>query len=165
MKKIVATLLAALATIAPAPTKAAPEEVDDHIKIIAVLDGLGIQLSSNDQFVCKEKGWKGGYNTDGSILVVCTEGASQEDRFNTLRHEAWHVYQDLRDCSLADTGRVVPVFLQGVVPDDLKEWTAERYPVSLVPSEAEAFWAADVFEPEVIAKLLFFQAKSCGYKL
>ena len=165
MKKIVATLMAALTAVVPIQAMAAEDTFEEHLKIIAVLDGLGISLSADDDFVCNIKKWKGGYNTNGSQLVVCNNTGTQEERLETLRHEAWHVYQDLRDCSLLDTSHVAPVFLAGVVPEDVKEWVANSYPAGRVASEAEAFWASDVFDADAIAKLLFFQAKSCGYKL
>ena len=165
MKKIVAGLMAALTALVPVQAMAEEDTFEEHLKIIAVLDGLGIELSADDAYVCNTKKWKGAYNTNGSQLVVCNNSGTQEDRLETLRHEAWHVYQDLRDCSLQDTTGVPPVFLAGVVPEDIKAWVSNSYPAIEVPSEAEAFWAAEVFDADAIAKLLFFQAKSCGYKL
>ena len=165
MKKIVAGLMAALTAFVPVQAMAEEDTFEEHLKIIAVLDGLGIELSADDEYVCNIKKWKGGYNTNGSQLVVCNNTGTPEQRLETLRHEAWHVYQDLRDCSLQDTTRVPPVFLAGVVPEDIKEWAAESYAPNQVASEAEAFWASDMFDADTIAKLLFIQAKTCGYKL
>ena len=59
MKKIVAGLMAALTALVPVQAMAEEDTFEEHLKIIAVLDGLGIELSADDAYVCNTKKWKG----------------------------------------------------------------------------------------------------------
>ena len=140
------------------------QEKDDHGNLIALVEAIGIPVGFTG-WPC-DKGWHGGYSYDGSAFIVCAnKQVSLAEKFDTVRHEAWHVYQDIRDCSIKDDVAVQPVFSEGVVEPNFIAMASKGYHPSQVASEAEAAWAARTFDAEQINILLFTKAKSCGYKL
>jgi hypothetical protein len=150
---------AAMAT--PQPQE---KEVDDHINLVALISALGVDVQHNPKDPCVTRGWYGGYQYDGSTLALCDKG-DKADRMDTIRHEAWHVYQDLKDCNLKDDVVVQPVFTAGIVTPQFLDSAAKNYEKSQVTAEAEAAWAASTFDAEQINILMFTQAKSCGFRL
>lgn len=135
----------------------------EHIHLLQLVEALGVEVLTEGP-PC-DKGWHGGYRNDGAQLVLCPGATSaQNERLDTIRHESWHVYQDLKDCNLKDTAVARPIFTDGIVPNEYKAYTAKNYTSDTALSEAEAYWAANTFNAEQINILIFSQAKSCGYK-
>lgn len=161
--KIAAFLVACLALAAP--VMAAPLEQDeiDHVKLLKLITLLKIPVRFDSQY-CKDmpKSY-GGYRLDGADLSLCSRGDLVE-RLNTVRHEAWHVYQDLKDCSIADDVDLVPVFSDSPMPRAYKENVAKLYETQYVNTEAEAFWAADTFDANSIGNLIYQRAIECSFK-
>jgi hypothetical protein len=165
--KLLSTLIAGLLAIGPAakatPTQAElAAEIKQHSDLLALVEALGVQVLYAPTYPC-DQGWYGGYLVTGDELVLCEVGTPQE-KLNTVRHEAWHVYQDIRDCKLKDAVALSPVFTQGVVTDEYIAFAAKNYNPNLVASEAEAFWAAYTLDAEQINVLLYNKAKSCGFR-
>jgi hypothetical protein len=153
-----------LGEAAMAASEISQQEKDDHGNLIALVEAIGIPVSFNG--VPCDKGWHGGYAYNGSAFVVCAnKQVSLQEKLDTVRHEAWHVYQDIRDCNIKDDVAVLPVFSVGVVEPSFIAMASKGYHPSQVASEAEAAWAARTFDAEQINILLFTKAKSCGYKL
>jgi hypothetical protein len=164
------TLAAAVALISfgfGEAVMAAPEITeqveDEHVDLVALVNALGVEIKLGGP-VCA-KGWYGAYAIDGSELILCNKaGTTKAERLNTIRHEAAHVLQDIKDCKLKDKTPLMPIFTAGVVPKSYMSAAAKDYSQKHVSTEAEAFWAADTFEAEHINILIFTQAKSCGYQ-
>lgn len=165
MQKLIALLAVGLSLTTPAiatPNKATQEEIEEHSTLIELIRAVGVPVNFGGKF-CQDTGFYGGYETTGKELVLCRAGDSR-DRLNTVRHEAFHVYQDLQDCDLADEGYVKPVFAVDLVPTEIKTWAAKNYSKPLINAEAEAQWAAEMFTARQINVLLYQKAKACGYK-
>jgi hypothetical protein len=161
-----AITLAALIAAGPA-ARATPQpqekELDDHTSLVSLIAALGVDVQFNPKDPCVTRGWYGGYQYNGSVLALCSKGSSAE-RMDTIRHEAWHVYQDLRDCNLRDNVAAQPVFTAGIVTPEFLNIAAKDYEKSQVTAEAEAAWAANTFDAEQINILMFTKAKSCGFR-
>jgi hypothetical protein len=137
---------------------------DIHIDLIELVAAIGVDIQY-EGLPC-QLDWHGAYKLDGSELVLCAnKDVSQAEKLDTIRHEAWHVYQDLKDCKLSDVTSLQPVFSTGVVEPDYIAVASKQYLPNQVVTEAEAAWAASTFDAEQINILMFNKAKSCGYKL
>ena len=140
------------------------QEKDDHASLIALVEAIGIPVSFHG-WPC-DQGWYGAYALNGSAFTLCAnKQVTLAEKFDTVRHEAWHVLQDMSDCSIKDDVALQPIFSAGVVEPNFIAMASKDYRPSQVTSEAEAAWAAHTFDAEQINILLFTKAKSCGYKL
>lgn len=157
-----ATVLAASPAIAV--ETASKEQIQQHVNLLGLIEALGVEIVF-DGYGCN-RGWHGAYKTDGTELVLCNRGdMTDEQRMDTIRHEAWHVLQDIGDCSLTDVSYPLPVLNPAYVHPEMREFAAKHYDVSLQPTEAEAFWMAEILDANQINALLYQKAKACGYKL
>jgi hypothetical protein len=143
---------------------AQPQDKDlkDHGILLSVVEGLGIQVNFDGQLCRERPTWYGGYEVHGKELALCSRGDKSE-RLNTVRHEAFHVYQDLKDCNFTDSG-LSSAFSGGATPRLYKDFAAKYYEPGEIQVEAEAFWAADTFDALTIATLLVQKGEECGYK-
>jgi hypothetical protein len=165
MKKLITSLLVGLIGLNPGLADAAEavdQELKDHSTLLTVVDALGIPITFDGQLCKKQPTWYGGYNVYGKDFAICNKG-DRVDKLDTIRHEAWHVYQDLKDCDIKDGGLVV-AFQSASTPRLYKEFAAKHYKPEHVSVEAEAFWAADTFDALTIATLLVQKGEECGYK-
>lgn len=169
MKLGIASLIGVLLSATPAlatPETVSETELNAHGELVVLINKLGVDILFDHPFVCQQKRWFGAYATDGSELILCENSkATQGDRLRTIRHEAWHVYQDLKDCKLTDQTPISPIFAPGKVPPLYLQYASRSYPKPEVPAEAEAYWAEDSFTPDQISTLITQQAKRCSYRL
>jgi hypothetical protein len=164
MKKLIAAVLVGLVGFSPAATYATvDQEADDHAQLLAVVEALNVPVSFDTQLCKDEPQWYGGYALDGRELVLCSRG-DRAERLDTIRHEAWHVLQDLQNCSIKDEGLLQLAMGVKATPSGYKVAAAKAYQPSHVPFEAEAAWAADTFSALTISHLLYQRATECGYK-
>lgn len=165
MLKAISLMMAGITLINPAAVNAAEvsKEVEDHYKLMAVVEAVGVPVHYQSEICSIKPDWYGAYKVDGGELVLCKKGTTEE-RLNTIRHESWHVYQDLKDCSIKDRGGLATAFGSGSTPKVFKELAAKHYSKENVPTEAEAQWAADTFDAISIASLIYQQATECGMK-
>lgn len=168
IKKMVTAVVLGLCVALPIAVRATEtitkQDKEDHIQLMAVIEALGVPVNI-DPAICKqEPNWYGAYNYHGDELALCTRG-DQGERLNTIRHEAFHLVQDLADCKIKDIGMVQPRFRSGGATSGYKDMAAKHYAAALVPMEAEAAWAADTFDAYTITVLLAQQADECGIKL
>jgi hypothetical protein len=146
-----------------AATQPNDQEFDDHVTLLDVVEKLGVHVTI-DQALCKQQqNWYGGYALDGSELALCSRG-NRTERLDTIRHESWHVLQDLKDCSVTDKGMIRVAMGPTATPSEYKGIAAKAYEPKHVPTEAEAIWAADTFSALTIANLIFQQASECGFR-
>jgi hypothetical protein len=165
MKKLITSLLVGLIGLNPGlahATEAVDQELKDHGILLSVVEGLGIPVNFDGQLCRERPTWYGGYEIHGKELALCSRGDKAE-RLNSLRHESWHLYADLKDCSIKDSG-MSAAFSSGATPRMYKEFAAKHYKPEHVSVEAEAFWAADTFSAMTIANLLVQKGEECGYK-
>jgi hypothetical protein len=165
MKKLIAGLLVGLlgSQGAAMATPELTQEQKDHVALLVVVEQLGVYVEYDGQ-PCKQKpGLFGNYYVDGSLLNLCSIGDSNE-RMDTIRHEVWHVYQDLADCNLKDDVPVVAVFGGRGLPKGYKEHAAKYYEPSQAGYEAEAMWAAGMFSAQTIGNMLIVKGEECGVK-
>lgn len=132
---------------------------DEHSSLIDSIQQVGVRVLV-DTPPCNQ-GIYGAYFNDGSRLVLCRKG-DFEERMDTLRHEAWHLIQDLKDCSLSDLYPVVPVFDRSMVPQEEREKIREFYPEERLDAEAEAFFVARIMSARQIQEVLVSEMKYCG---
>jgi hypothetical protein len=164
MKKLITTLLVGLIGLNPGlahATEASDQDVKDHAGLMAVIEAMGIPVVFDGE-MCKETGWYGGYELHGRDLQLCSRG-NKEERMNTMRHESFHVLQDLKDCDIKDKP-IAAVFNAEATPGMYKEHAAKYYEDDQVAYEAEAFWAADMFSATTIANLILQKGDECGIK-
>jgi hypothetical protein len=165
MKKLIASLVVGLVGLNPGlahATEVTDQAINEHGVLLNVVEKLGIPVIFDGQLCRDRPTWYGGYEVHGRSLVLCNRG-DQAEKLNTMRHEAFHVYQDLKDCSIRDSG-LSPAFSSGATPRFYKEFAAKYYEPGDVQLEAEAFWAADTFSAMTIATLLVQKGEECGYK-
>jgi len=166
MKKLIASLLVGALIIQPPPvlaTETPDPELQEHLFLADVIEQLGVKINYGGA-ECKAKpGLYGNYYQNGSVMNLCEVG-DRDERLDTFRHEAWHVYQDLKDCSLADNTLLSSVFSNGGTPRRFITHAAKYYDKEEVAYEAEAHWAADTFTALTIAKLLAQKGSECGAK-
>jgi hypothetical protein len=165
MKKLITSLLVGLIGLNPGlahATEASDQDVKDHGILLSIIESLGIPVNFDGK-LCKERPtWYGGYEVHGKDFALCSRG-DKADRLDTVRHESWHVYQDLKDCNIKDSV-MTAAFSNGPTPRMYKEFAAKHYEPAHIQIEAEAFWAADTFDALTIANLLVQKGEECGYK-
>lgn len=155
--KLCGLLTAVLLTSPVLPSYAAT--TDDHLSLLRTVRSLGITVSV-DHPLCS-KGVYGGYLTDGSALILCSVG-DQAERLDTIRHESWHIVQDLKDCSLQDTGLLTAMLPKESIPKQYHQAVTKDYPSLVWHPEAEAFWAAHNLSAQQINYLLQRMGRQCG---
>lgn len=106
----------------------------------------------------------GGYILDGSMMFICRRG-NESERFDTIRHESWHVLQDLQDCDLKDENNLETVFT--ITTEDIEEFRNDPlrghlYSEAVMASEAEAFEAAEALTAWQIDQLFEIQIEQCN---
>jgi hypothetical protein len=165
MKKAITSIVVGLIGLSPVGVMAAqPQDKDlkDHGILLSVVEGLGIPVNFDGQLCRERPTWYGGYEIHGNDFSLCSRG-DKVDRLNTVRHESWHVYQDLKDCNIKDSG-MTAAFSNGPTPRMYKDFAAKYYEPEDIQLEAEAYWAADTFDAQTIANLIYQKATECGYK-
>lgn len=96
-----AALLALTLAAAPASATTWETNVPAHQRLVNVLRSRGVTVDRGTQY-CDGKN-NGTYNARTRSIRICSNGNQwSEDNFDTLRHEAIHVLQDLRDCNLGN---------------------------------------------------------------
>jgi hypothetical protein len=164
MNKLITGLLVGLIGFNPAASYATvDQEVDDHSQLLAVVEAAGIPVTFDSQICKTQQNWYGGYAVDGRELALCSRG-DRAERLDTIRHEGWHVYQDLQDCSIKDTTLVMAAFGGRATPSSYKQMAAKAYSPDRVAFEAEAAWAADTFSALTIANMIHQKGLECGVK-
>ena len=164
IKLITAALSIGLLGASPALATETPDpELKEHLFLVDVIEQLGVKVNFGGP-VCRSKpGLYGNYDTNGSVMNLCEVG-DREERLDTLRHEAWHLYQDIRNCSLADLTPLKPAFGSFGPSRAFVAHAAKHYQGELVPIEAEAAWAAHTFDATAIANLIIQRGRECGAK-
>ena len=167
MKKLIVGLLVGVLAFQPPPvlaTETPDPELQEHVFLIDVIEQLGVKVNFGGAECQAKPGLYGNYAANGSVMNLCEIG-DREERMDTLRHEAWHVYQDLaRDCSLADLTPLRPAFGNFGPSRVFVAQAAKHYRGELVPIEAEAAWAAHTFDATAIANLIIQRGTECGAK-
>lgn len=169
MKLGIASFLGVLLSATPSlatPEIATQQEVDDHADLVVLINRLGVDVLFDHKFVCQQQRWWGAYATDGSELILCENAkSSPRERLTTIRHESWHVYQDLKDCKLTDITSLSPVFTTGTVPESYIKYASRNYDKADVPAEAEAYWAEGQYSAKELSDLIAKKAKHCSIQL
>ena len=164
LKLITAALSIGLLGASPALATETPDpELQEHLFLIDVIEQLGVKVNFGGSQCQARPGLYGNYTTNGSVMDLCEVG-DREERMDTLRHEAWHVYQDIRDCSLVDLTTLKPAFGTFGPSRVFVAQAAKHYRGELVPIEAEAAWAAHTFNATAIANLIIQRGTECGAK-
>ena len=166
MKRLIVSLLVGALAIQPPPvlaTETPDPELQEHLFLIDVIEQLGVQVNFGGPQCQARPGLYGNYASNGSVMDLCELG-DRVERMDTLRHEAWHVYQDIRDCSLVDLTTLKPAFGNFGPSRVFVAQAAKHYRGELVPTEAEAAWAAHTFDATAIANLIIQRGVECGAK-
>jgi hypothetical protein len=99
--KFLAALLAISLIASPVSAAAWKTNVAAHQRLVKALRYRGVTVNWGLQY-CDSKN-SGTYNSRTSSIHICTKGDLWSDEnFDTLRHEAIHVLQDLRDCNIGN---------------------------------------------------------------
>lgn len=102
--KLLASVLALTLASAPASALAATPwqvNVPAHLQLVKALRSRGVAVSWGSRY-CDGKN-SGTYNSTTRTIKICSRGNQWTvDDLDTLRHEAIHVLQDLRDCKLGN---------------------------------------------------------------
>ena len=166
MKKVIVSLLVGAVAFQATPvlaTEAPDPELKEHLFLVDVIEQLGVKVNFGGP-VCRSKpGLYGDYLVNGSAMNLCEVG-DREERMDTLRHEAFHLYQDIRDCSLSDLTPLKPAFGNFGPSRVFVAQAAKHYDKEQVAYEAEAAWAAHTFNATSIANLISQRGRECGAK-
>ena len=164
LKLITAALSIGLLGASPALATETPDpELKEHLFLVDVIEQLGVKVNFGGAECRSKPGLYGNYATNGSAMNLCEVG-DREERMDTLRHEAFHLYQDIRDCSLTDLTPLKPAFGSFGPSRAFVAHAAKHYQGELVPIEAEAAWAAHTFDATAIANLIIQRGTECGAK-
>lgn len=100
--RLLATVLAlTLATTPASATTPWQVNVPAHLQLVKALRSRGVAVDWGLRY-CDGNN-SGTYNARTRTISICTNGNQwTADNFDTLRHEAIHVLQDLRDCNLGN---------------------------------------------------------------
>lgn len=161
--KAAAFLVACLAIASPVLATPTEQEEKDHVNLIGLIEALNVPVEIDNDICKNNPGLYGRYQLNGSKMSLCSVG-DQQERMNTLRHEAWHVYQDLSNCTVKDVAVLSPAFSKEAIPLLYKEHASKYYDDRVVATEAEAFWAADTFSALTMTNLIYQKASECGFK-
>ena len=156
MKYLLPLLL--LPVLSTQPIKAQSFD-SQHSSLLSNIQRIGVDVSINHPYC--NSGVFGAYFTDGSSLIICSKGDTAEQQ-DTIRHESWHLIQDLQDCSLQDTTPLKPIFPISAIPPSIRAGIANHYPPSVLDVEAEAFFVASTLPPSVISDFLFYLISTCS---
>ena len=156
MKELIVGLVVGVLAFQPPPalaTETPDPELKEHLFLVDVIEQLGVKVNFGGP-VCRSKpGLYGDYLVNGSAMNLCEVG-DREERRDTLRHEAFHLYQDIRDCSLSDLTPLKPAFGSFGPSRAFVAQAAKHYDKEHVAYEAEAAWAAHTFDATAIANLI-----------
>ena len=158
MLKFIPLALVSILSTQPVLAQSSP---NDHLQLLRTVNRVGVSVQIDAPICAKEI--YGAYFQDGSALVLCSKG-DQAERLDTIRHEAWHMLQDFKDCNLPDYGLNL-ILPSAMVPEEVVEAVKQHYPAEAVSFEAEAFFAAAVFDAQEINELIVRQASECGIAL
>ena len=163
MTRLIISLLVGALALQPPPvlaTETPDPELKEHLFLVDVIEQLGVKVNFGGAECQAKPGLYGNYASNGSVMNLCKVG-DREERLDTLRHEAWHLYQDIRNCSLADLTPLKPAFGSFGPSRAFVAHAAKHYQGELVPIEAEAAWAAHTFDATSIANLIIQRAREC----
>jgi len=163
-KNVLIGALVALVGFNPAAanaTQIADKEVREHAFLLSLVEQLGVMVTFNGGD-CKQE-IHGNYYLNGSLLNLCSKG-DRADRLDTMRHESWHVLQDLQDCSITDSTPLRSYFGGRGPTAPFKVAAQKHYPTDRVLMEAEAAWGASTFNAIAIANLIIQKGETCGFK-
>ena len=166
MNKLIVGLLVSALALQPPPalaTETPDPELQEHVFLIDVIEQLGVKVNFGGPQCQARPGLYGNYAANGSVMDLCEVG-DREERMDTLRHEAWHVYQDIRDCSLVDLTTLKSAFGSFGPSRAFVAQAAKHYNKEHVAFEAEAAWAAHTFDATAIANLIIQRGTECGAK-
>ena len=167
MNRLIIGLLVSALALQPPPalaTETPDPELKEHLFLVDVIEQLGVKVNFGGAECRSKPGLYGNYATNGSAMNLCEVG-DREERLDTLRHEAWHLRQDLAtECSLADLTPLQPVFGNFGPGRVFVEMAAKHYDKEHVAYEAEAAWAAHTFDATAIANLIIQRGRECGAK-
>ena len=166
MNKLIVGLLVSALALQPPPalaTETPDPELQEHLFLIDVIEQLGVKVNFGGPQCQAKPRLYGNYESNGSVMNLCEVG-DREERMDTLRHESWHVYQDLRDCSLVDVTALKPAFGNFGPSRAFVAQAAKHYDKEDVAYEAEAAWAAHTFDATAIANLIIQRARECDAK-
>ena len=154
------------------PAAAADTIDDEHISLLDTISQLGIPIVTESP-VCKKYPdgslTVGAYAVDGSELVLCPD-RDPEEQMTTIRHETWHVLQDLQDCSLDDfhvitgkdgTKRVWLPLVYNELKGKVLPVVRKLYHPLQWEFESEAHMASYELSAEEINDEIRYQAKAC----
>ena len=164
MDKFIISLLVGAMALQPPPalaTETPDPELQEHLFLVDVIEQLGVKVNFGGAECRSKPGLYGDYYVNGSVMNLCEVG-DRAERMDTLRHESWHVYQDLRDCSLVDVTALKPAFGNFGPSRVFVEMAAKHYDKEHVAFEAEAAWAAHTFNASSIANLIIQRGRECG---
>jgi hypothetical protein len=121
----------------------AGNSIADHDRLLSEVQKAGVPVFIHSPVCQRFPRLHGAYNDSGHGIHLCAKGSKQE-RLRTIRHESWHLIQDLRNCNIKDThDRLKPAF-DRVDQSYIDKLTREgQYHPREVKVEAEAFWAQD----------------------
>ena len=166
MNKLIIGLLVSALALQPPPalaTETPDPELQEHLFLVDVIEQLGVKVNFGGPQCQAKPGLYGNYASNGSVMNLCEIG-DRVERLDTLRHEAWHLYQDLRDCSLADLTVLSPAFGGFGGAHIFVAQAAKHYQKEHVAFEAEAAWAAYTFNAASIGSLIVQRGTECGAK-
>ena len=166
MTKLIISLLVGALALQPPPvlaTETPDPELKEHLFLVDVIEQLGVKVNFGGAECRSKPGLYGEYYVNGSVMNLCEVGG-REERLDTFRHEAWHLYQDLRDCNLSDITALKPAFGSFGPSRAFVAQAAKHYDKEHVAYEAEAAWAAHTFDATAIANLIIQRGRECGAK-
>ena len=166
MKKLIASLLVGALIVQPPPvlaTETPDAELQEHLFLADVIEQLGVKINYGGAECRANRGLYGNYYPNGSVMNLCEVG-DRDERLDTFRHEAFHVYQDIRDCNIKDDTALKPVFSNGAASREFIALAAKHYDKADIAFEAEAYWAAHTFTAASIGNLIVQRAEQCGFK-
>jgi hypothetical protein len=165
MKLTVAALAALLFTtpVLATPSPQEDPELFDHEVLVTLIEKLGTPVHFGHAQCKANPQLYGRYMIDGSALIACPLG-DRDERLGTVRHEAWHFYQDLVDCNIKDTVGLKTSLAKGVVPPLGDNSWAKYYSQEQMQSETEARWVELNYNAYTITTMIAAKAQACGFK-
>lgn len=155
-----AALIGAITLLTACGPTPAVASIADHVVLAAAIREAGVSIELNPR-LCQQFPIYGAYQHKQARMVLCYKG-STEDRLDTLRHEAWHLVQDLQDCDLLDDGLKPYGQVPKAAIDHFRRVSAGRYKEKDLAIEAEAHAAAETLSAKDITSYIRTLTARCN---
>ena len=157
---ITAALIGAMTLLTACGPTPAVASIADHVILVGTIRQAGVSIELNSD-VCQQFPIYGAYFHKQARLVLCSKG-STEEKLDTLRHEAWHLVQDLQDCDLLDDGLKPYGQIPKEAIDHFRRISGGNYEEKDLATEVEAYAAAETLSAKDITSYIRTLIASCN---